>query len=59
MTSHDQMAALTLKKGMPIERKKVAGMVSPLIRKKRAVAGVRYPSSGRLFEIGGQRDRVV
>jgi hypothetical protein len=28
MTNHDQMAALTLKKEMPIESKKMAGMVS-------------------------------
>jgi hypothetical protein len=45
MTSHVQMAALTLKKEMPIESKKIAGIVKPLIRKKRTVAGFWASSS--------------
>ena len=33
------MAALTLKKEMPIESRKMTGMVSPLMRKNRTVRG--------------------
>jgi hypothetical protein len=37
MTNHDQMAALTLKKEMPIESKKMVGIVKPRIRNQRIV----------------------
>ncbi len=39
MTNHDKMAELTLKNDTTIESRKMAGMVSPLIRKNRTVAG--------------------
>jgi hypothetical protein len=47
MMDHDQMAALTLKKEMPIDSKKMADIVEPLIRKKRTVAKFCYSSSSR------------
>ena len=49
MMSHVQMAALTLKKEMPIESRKMAGMVKPLTRKKRTVWGSWGSSSKRSF----------
>ena len=39
MMNHVHMAAPTLKKEIPIESKKMAGIVKPLIRKKRTMAG--------------------
>jgi hypothetical protein len=38
---HDQMAARSLTNDTVIESRKMAGMVRPLIRKKRTVAGFR------------------
>ena len=47
MTNHVQMATLTLKKEIPMESKKMVGIVRPRIRKKRTVAGSCGPSSSR------------
>ena len=49
MMNHVQMAALTLTKEIPIESKKMAGIVKLLIRKKRTVAGFRASPSSRSF----------
>ncbi len=47
MTNHGKLAALTLKKEMPIESKKMARVVKPRIRNKRIVVGFWYSFDSR------------
>ena len=49
MINHVHMAAPTLMNEMPIESKKMAGIVMPLAKKKRTVAGSWGPASSRSF----------
>jgi hypothetical protein len=49
MMNHVHMAAPTLTKEIPIESKKIAGIVKPLIRKKSTVAGSWCSASSRSF----------
>jgi hypothetical protein len=48
MMNHVHMAAPTLTKEIPIESKKIAGIVKPLIRKKSTVAGSWCSASSRV-----------
>ena len=58
MMNHVHMAAPTLKKDIPIESKKMAGIVTPLTRKKRTVAGSWGSASSRSFLVEYQYTAV-